>query len=105
MPTKSFPQTDFRMADKSVHLLMYFCLACIMWWEKCRSTKKHPTKAFVAYAVIFPSLLGIIMELAQAYLTTYRGGDWADAVANTLGALLALPIGILLTRKRGKNKE
>ena len=100
MPAKSFPQTDFRMADKSVHLLMYFCLACIMWWEKCRSTKKHPTKAFVAYAVIFPSLLGIIMELAQAYLTTYRGGDWADAVANTLGALLALPAGLILARKR-----
>lgn len=102
MPTKSFPQTDFRMADKSVHLLMYFILACIMWWEKCRTTKKRPTKAFAVCTVVFPTLLGIAMELAQAYLTTYRGGDWADAVANALGAILALPAGLLLTRKREK---
>lgn len=99
IPTKSFPQTDFRMADKFAHLAMYFMLACILWWEHWRCVRSKPTKTFIACSVLLPATLGVLMELAQAYFTTYRGGDWIDAVANTVGAVLALPIGIFLTRK------
>lgn len=29
------------------------------------------------------------MELGQAYLTTYRSGDWLDFAANSTGVVLA----------------
>ena len=44
--------------------------------------------------------MGGLVELAQAYLTTYRSGDWFDALCNCLGVLLGCLIGILLERFR-----
>ena len=39
------------------------------------------------------------MELAQAYLTTYRSGDWWDFVANSIGVLIAVVIGLAVHRR------
>ena len=34
-----------------------------------------------------------LVELAQAYLTTCRSGDWVDAMCNSIGVLLGAIIG------------
>ena len=44
--------------------------------------------------------MGILIELAQAYLTTCRSGDWFDAVCNSIGVLLGSLAGYLIWRKR-----
>ena len=43
------------------------------------------------------------MELAQAYLTTYRSGDWWDFVANSIGVVIGVVLGLMLSQKRAKN--
>jgi hypothetical protein len=41
-----------------------------------------------------------LLELAQEHLTTCRNGDWIDFIANTIGVLLALPVGLFLMKKK-----
>jgi VanZ family protein len=38
--------------------------------------------------LLIPIFQGLLVELAQAYLTTCRSGDWFDALCNTLGVLV-----------------
>ena len=49
--------------------------------------------------VVCPILLGSLLELAQEHLTTCRNGDWIDFIANSVGVLLAVPIGLFLLPK------
>ena len=41
------------------------------------------------------------MELAQAYLTTYRSGDWWDFVANSIGVVIGVVLGLAMRVKVG----
>ena len=56
-----------------------------------------------AWLLLLPISQGCLVELAQAYLTTCRSGDWFDALCNTLGVLIGAGIGklILLRSRRG----
>ena len=36
-----------------------------------------------------------LLELLQAYCTTYRSGDWLDLAANAIGAALGTAVGLL----------
>ncbi|XGA85186.1 VanZ family protein [Polaribacter sejongensis] len=42
---------------------------------------------------------GIIIEVLQQTLTTYRTGDYKDAIANTVGILLGFIIFNLILKK------
>jgi VanZ family protein len=57
-----------------------------------------PTTGKLLLAIVYPILLGGLMELGQAYLTTCRNGDWLDFIANTIGAIIAIPIGAAIKR-------
>ena len=39
-----------------------------------------------------PDSFGGLIELMQAYLTTYRTGDWMDLLADSLGAIAAYAV-------------
>ncbi|MBR3521683.1 MAG: VanZ family protein [Prevotella sp.] len=45
-----------------------------------------------AWLLLLPISQGCLVELAQAYLTTCRSGDWFDALCNTLGVLIGAGI-------------
>ena len=87
---------NISLLDKWTHMLMYGTLALVIWWEYLR---KHPqinwSHALVG-AILCPILLGGAMELAQKYLTTYRSGEWLDALANSIGVLLAAGVALLV---------
>ena len=51
-----------------------------------------------AWLLLLPISQGCLVELAQAYLTTCRSGDWFDALCNTLGVLIGAGIGKLLIK-------
>lgn len=56
-----------------------------------------------AWLLLLPISQGCLVELAQAYLTTCRSGDWFDALCNTLGVLIGAGIAHLhLPRKGGR---
>ncbi|MDB4098780.1 VanZ family protein, partial [Polaribacter sp.] len=44
-------------------------------------------------------LLGVIIEISQSTLTSYRTGDYYDVIANSLGVLLGLLVFNMLSKK------
>ena len=51
-------------------------------------------------AFLAPIAMGGILELMQAYLTTFRSGEWLDFVANTIGVCLGTVLGLLMKNRR-----
>jgi len=69
--------------DKWQHCFAYFVLS-ISWLTVFYKKKK---KLLIVVCCI---LLGIIIEILQNKLTSYRTGDYHDVIANSLGVLLGL---------------
>lgn len=69
--------------DKIVHFSMYFIYTFILLFESTNNKKKNTTLIVMLYAIFF----GILMEIMQANIFTYRSGDMYDFVANTVGAV------------------
>lgn len=76
--------------DKIVHFGMYFFLSSVIWLDFYRSHREKISfrKGWVI-ACLFPIFFSGSVELGQEYLTTYRGGEWLDLLANSLGAITA----------------
>lgn len=87
---------DFNPTDKMMHAGAYFGLA-FCWFFYLFIKKQEPynfRKGFVKVSVLVV-LFGILIEVLQGALTTYREPDWADIVANTIGVMIALGFFIL----------
>ena len=97
--------------DKVAHFVMYFTLTSVFWYENFKITLKPKMLWMVIFAVIVPALFSGAMEYLQYKLTSYRSGDWADFVFNTVGILFAALFSLLVTRplmklcKRKKNSN
>lgn len=81
---------DIAFFDKWVHISMYLGTCSVFWVEYLRSRRHWSKTHLTLVAIVSPIMMSGVIELAQAYLTTYRSGDWADFAANSLGVLLAL---------------
>ena len=79
--------------DKAYHSIAYFALG-ITWLF---AYYKKPEKKY--FIVICCIIFGIIIEVLQSRLTSYRTGDYVDAIANSCGVLLALLIFNLFVKK------
>tara|TARA_B110001450_G_scaffold184124_1_gene172177 strand:+ start:410 stop:778 length:369 start_codon:yes stop_codon:yes gene_type:complete len=80
------PKIDvgFSNIDKIYHLFAYFTLS-LFWLFSFY--KKSSLKYFIVLACL---IYGILIEVIQHTLTTYRTGDYKDAIANTLGSIFGL---------------
>lgn len=88
--------------DKVVHFGMYFSMSALLWyeyWRRHRHAFPFPTAWCLAF--VFPVLLSGCIELLQEYCTSYRGGEWLDFLANSLGAGTASVVIWLVIRKWG----
>jgi VanZ family protein len=95
------PKTDLDEVpniDKLVHTCMYGGLCFMIWVEYLRSHRTLHRVKLTLWAVVAPIALSGVIELLQAYATTTRSGDWLDFAANTLGVLLAIPVGLYLLK-------
>lgn len=81
---------------------MYLGTCSVFWVEYLRSHRHWSKVRLSLLAIICPIVMSGVIELAQAYLTTYRSGDWVDFVANSTGVLLALVVLWALKRVRPK---
>ena len=90
---------DVPLADKWTHMVMYASLTLVIWIQYMRSHQKVTWWKLIAGGILLPVAWGGLMELAQAYLTTYRSGDWIDFVANCIGVAIATLLGLTPLRK------
>ncbi|MBQ9285459.1 MAG: VanZ family protein [Bacteroidaceae bacterium] len=107
MPVPEVPvDIEVPLADKWTHMLMYASLCIILWTEYWRCHRhinllrhlRDKVLYVTALAIVCPLLLGGLMELLQAYATTYRSGDWLDMAANSIGVGIGTVLGIALGR-------
>ena len=99
------PKTELanvRFIDKWAHLLMYGSLAFVLWMEDWRVRKASPSMPRALALYIGPVAMSGLIELAQAFCTTDRSGDWLDLAANAIGALAGIVLSGMLTRKMRK---
>ena len=98
------PSTDLGTIpgfDKVVHVGMYFGMSGMLWLEFLRAHRRDQVPLWHAWvgALLCPVLFSGVVELLQAYCTTYRGGDWLDFAAKAAGALLASGVAQVVRRK------
>ncbi len=79
----------FSWFDKLVHFCMYGAISTLVWFEHWRAHTKTQRSHAAFAAIVCPIAMGGLVELAQAYLTTYRSGDWMDFLANSIGVCAA----------------
>jgi VanZ family protein len=86
--------------DKIVHVGLFGSLSFSIFYhfEKSKQQKYKSVRA-KAYVLIFCMLYGIAMEYYQKYYVPSRGFEVADMLADTLGAIIALPIFTWLLNK------
>ncbi|HBK72053.1 MAG TPA: hypothetical protein DDZ39_10445 [Flavobacteriaceae bacterium] len=71
-------------SDKIGHTIAYFTLS-LSWFYVF---KKQPRKRILVFFLLI--IYGIVLEVLQGTLTTYRTADFYDFIANTIGILLAV---------------
>lgn len=107
IPVPETPLNHFNLIDKWTHFVMYGTLTFSIWWEYCRSHKRTAQEAsqqrkpfswqrLTVVGIVLPIVMGCLVEVAQATLTTCRSGDVFDAICNALGVLLAAGISALV---------
>lgn len=92
------PLDNVKFIDKWTHLVMYGILTITFWTEVLRQKNKKITTRKRALMIVLPIAMGGLVELAQAYCTTTRTGDWFDFLANTVGVLIGIVIVMLWRR-------
>jgi VanZ family protein len=105
MNTQSIPIDEkllFKHFDKVVHLLMYFSLTFTFAIENYISNNYKINKTQFFVIIMTSAIIGVGLELAQSFFTTYRTGDFFDEMANLSGVLLAVLVFLLLKSKLKK---
>jgi VanZ family protein len=92
-----FPILAFKGADKLVHAIFYLNLMLAMSWGFTKQGKFQSLKSNkFLFSFLFCIVWGAFMELCQLFIFTYRSAEWADLLANTIGAGTGLIISSFL---------
>lgn len=99
IPVPETPLNHVRFIDKWTHFVMYGSLTFAIWLEYCRSHRQSFSwKKLSIIGIVQPIIMGCLVEVAQATLTTCRSGDVFDAICNALGVLLAAFISVIVLK-------
>lgn len=86
-PLGDEPPSLFPGADKVVHGIMFGGFASMLmldWQRKHHWCKVNWIRVILSASV--SSILGILIEIAQAHMGLGRGFEYADIIADTIGA-------------------
>ena len=75
------PIAAITFSDKFYHGIAYFCLAF---------SKKENFNYLVKYLILGCFIYGIVIEVLQTTITSYRTASYLDIVANSVGILIAV---------------
>ena len=89
----------FPHMDKVAHFLMYFALSFTLLFDISRSyTRGYVEKLPILFSFSLATLMGILLELGQKWLTQGRQAELADGIANTTGAFCGVLFGWVTIR-------
>lgn len=77
--------------DKIFHFLSYTVLM-VLWYVTLFYQFHKSEKKALLYATIISIIFGIIIEVLQGMVTTYRSSDIKDVFANIFGVLIAATV-------------
>ncbi|MEM6720272.1 MAG: VanZ family protein [Bacteroidota bacterium] len=82
---------QFSYADKLMHGIIYFSVT-VAWFLAFQKgiTNEALQKNALTRCALFAFIYGIAVEIMQETLVTTRQGDWQDALANTIGIIVAI---------------
>lgn len=86
--SNSVPSANIPHLDKVVHFTLYFIL-CILIIFATTSKQGLVPLMIIVIAVLSSGIFGIVMEYLQEVMKQGRSAELLDAVANTLGAIMA----------------
>lgn len=99
LPIPEMPKLeDVPLIDKWTHFVMYGALGIMLWFESLRQKGNMPKHQLFCLSVLYPILLGGLLELAQEYLTSCRSGEWLDFLADSIGVVIASLFGSTILR-------
>ncbi|MEM6684824.1 MAG: VanZ family protein [Bacteroidota bacterium] len=91
VPVKEPEALQFLYADKLVHIGIYFFFTIVWFMAFSKGiTTNTLQKNALLFSGVFSFLYGIAIELMQENLVISREGDWQDALANTIGIIVAI---------------
>ena len=100
MNTKSLPKTTLKDADKYVHFLMFLGLSGAVFFDQTRYLRQAIGWQRIFWgSFLFPVLIGGLIEIGQATLTTYRSGEWWDFFWDGVGAMTGFLIALWIDRR------
>ncbi|CAN5222037.1 hypothetical protein BH23BAC2_BH23BAC2_21320 [soil metagenome] len=90
---------DFNPTDKMLHSAAYFVMACLWFFYMLlkRDDNYNYRNGFFKVSLLIIGF-GMLIEVLQGALTTYRQPDWSDIVANTIGVFIALAFFIIFLK-------
>ena len=77
-------------SDKLMHALMYALLA-VAWIIPVKQCLRASAWPYI-FMWLGVTLFGALMEILQHWCTRTRSGDWADVLADAIGALLGIAV-------------
>lgn len=106
IPIPETPLSHVKLIDKWTHVTLYTILGCCIWIETARSRQKRSDKQLFLLTFAAPIIMGGLIEIVQATCTGgNRSGEWMDFLADGIGVVLSLLIGILLATCLSKRKR
>jgi VanZ family protein len=80
----------FPHADKVVHFAMFFVLTAVLIYEFIKRNKKnYQTGKFLLVCILFPIVLGGVIEILQEMFFKPRSAEWLDWLMDIAGVLTA----------------
>lgn len=95
----------FPHADKAVHAIMYFVLSAAFCYDSREKMRRHKYMSPMLKCIGMASILGILTELGQEYLTDYRSGDIYDFFADAAGSILGAISATYMLRRNKTNRK
>ena len=96
---------DFNPTDKMMHTSAYFLLGSV--WFFYYVIKKSQENNYIPDLLKITGLIivfGMLIEVLQGTLTSYRTPDWFDILANSFGVFIALLIFIFFKKSFNRLK-
>lgn len=91
----NLPNIGVSFGDKIFHLLAYLVLT-FLWVNTFIYNFKLKKVFAIVYGGVFCMAFGIIIEVLQGSVTSYRSSDIYDVLANTLGVLIMVMIFVIM---------